>query len=97
MAGPGGSRSVYGRLQLACMPLSKIAPIINSVAFPAFALLQSNPVEARFYALKAMRMMAAISVPVFFGISSISQEIVDVVFGPKWALATPMLSILRWP
>ena len=81
-------------LNFAGMPLSKIAPIINSVAFPAFALVQNNPAEARFYALKATRMMATIAVPVFFGISALSPEIVAVIFGPQWTEAQPMLQIL---
>ena len=32
----------------ASMPLNKIAPIINSVAFPAFAMIQGQPAEARY-------------------------------------------------
>lgn len=81
-------------LNFAAMPLSKIAPILNSVAFPAFAMVQTQPVQARFYALKAMRLMAAISVPVFFGISAVAPEIVRIVFGPKWLAAEPMLAVL---
>lgn len=81
-------------LNFAAMPLSKIAPIINSIAFPAFALTQGNPADARFYALKAMRLMAMLAVPVFFGISAIAPEIIDLVFGPQWVSAKPMLAVL---
>ena len=78
----------------ASMPLNKIAPIINSIAFPAFAMVQGQPAEARYYALKAMRLMATVSVPVFFGISAIAPEIVDIVFGEKWRGAEPLLAVL---
>ena len=81
-------------LNFAGMPLNKIAPIINSVAFPAFAIAQGNPREVRFYALKATRLMSLIAVPVFFGISAVAPEIVDLVFGPRWAAAEPMLAVL---
>jgi teichuronic acid exporter len=81
-------------LNFAGMPLSKIAPVLNSVAFPAFAMVQVRPAEARFYAMKATRMMAVASVPVFFGISAVAPEIVDLVFGPKWEAATPILAVL---
>jgi teichuronic acid exporter len=81
-------------LNFAGMPLSKIAPIINSVAFPAFAMMQQQPSDARFYAMKAMRMMSIFTVPVFFGISAIAPEIVSLVFGPKWTAAEPILAIL---
>jgi teichuronic acid exporter len=78
----------------AAMPLNKIAPIVNATAFPAFALIQERPTEARFYALKAVRMMAAIAVPLFFGLSVTAPEVVDLVFGPNWAAARPVLGIL---
>lgn len=81
-------------LNFAAMPLNKIAPIINSVAFPAFALVQSDPVGARFYAMKALRLMALMVVPVFAGIALTAPEIVDVVFGPQWAAARVLLPFL---
>ena len=75
-------------------PLNKIAPIINQTAFPAFAMLQQRREQAQFYALKALRIMAAIAVPVFFGICATAPEVVDLVFGPKWAEAKSVLPIL---
>jgi len=81
-------------LNFAGMPLSKVAPIINQVAFPAFALVQADPAEGRYYVMKAMRLMAALAVPVFFGISAVAPEVVDLVFGPHWAGAKPMLAVL---
>ena len=81
-------------LNFAGMPLNKVAPVINSVAFPAFALVQSRPNEARFYVFKAMRLAATLSVPVFFGISAVAPEIVRIIFGPKWLAAEPMLAVL---
>jgi O-antigen/teichoic acid export membrane protein len=78
----------------ASMPLNKIAPIVNQTAFPAFALIQGRPSEARFYAVKAARMMAAIAVPCFFGLAVTAPEVVDLVLGPKWIAAKPILSIL---
>jgi O-antigen/teichoic acid export membrane protein len=78
----------------ASMPLNKIAPIVNQTAFPAFALVQKRPSEARFYAMKAVRMMAAISVPIFFGLAVTAPEVVDLVLGPKWVEARPVLGLL---
>jgi teichuronic acid exporter len=76
------------------MPLSKIAPIVNATAFPAFALVQKRPSEARFYAVKAIRMMAAVAIPVFFGMAVTAPEVVDLVLGPKWIAARPVLGLL---
>lgn len=81
-------------LNLAAMPLSKVAPIINQVAFPAFAMVQQDPAEARFYVMKAMRLMTMVAVPVFFGISAIAPELVALVFGPTWTATAPLLAVL---
>ena len=78
----------------ASMPLSKIAPIVNSTIFPAFAMVQERAADARFYALKGLRIMAVTAVPIFFGISATAPEIVDIVFGPNWLAAKPVLAIL---
>lgn len=78
----------------ATMPLSKIAPIINATAFPAFALARDRRSDVRNYLLKAVRVMATIAVPVFFGLAVTAPEIVDLVFGPNWIAAKPVLSIL---
>lgn len=81
-------------LNFAMMPLSKIAPVLNSTAFPAFALLQSRPAEARYYLVKAIRLMALASFPVFFGVYAVAPEVVDIVFGPQWGEAKPVLAVL---
>ncbi len=81
-------------LNFAGMPLNKLSPIINQVAFPAFALVQHDPAQARFYAVKAMRLLGAILVPVLFGVSAVAPEIVGLVFGPQWTAAAPMLAVL---
>jgi O-antigen/teichoic acid export membrane protein len=81
-------------MNFAGMPLNKIAPILNATAFPAFAMVQSREAEARFYALKSLRMMSTIAVPVFFGICATAPEIVDIVFGPNWLATKPILAVL---
>lgn len=81
-------------LNFAALPLTKVAPIVNSIAFPAFAMVQGNKAEARFYLLKALRIMAVLVVPIFFGIAATAPEVVNLVFGPGWAAARPLLPIL---
>ena len=81
-------------LNFAALPVNKIAPIVNSVAFPAFAMVQGRLEDARFYILKALRLASLLAIPVFLGIGSTAPEIVDIVFGPRWAAARPLLSIL---
>ncbi len=81
-------------LNFAALPLSKVAPIVNSIALPAFSMVQTDRQEASYYLLKGIRMMALLVVPVFFGIASVAPEVVDIVFGPAWAAARPLLPVL---
>ena len=81
-------------LNFAAMPVSKMAPIVNSIAFPAFAMVQGEIASARVYALKAIRLMAVLTVPAFLGIAATAPEIVSIVFGPSWAAARPLLPVL---
>lgn len=81
-------------LNFAAMLVNKIAPIVNAVAFPAFAMVQGRLADARFYVLKALRLMSVMAVPVFLGIGATAPELVDLVFGPRWAAARPLLTIL---
>jgi O-antigen/teichoic acid export membrane protein len=81
-------------INFAAMPLNKIAPIINGIAFPAFAQIQAHPAQARQYVLKALRLMPLLVVPLFLGIGVTAPEIVNLVFGPQWQAARPLLAIL---
>lgn len=81
-------------LFLACLPMDKVGGIINLVALPAFASIQDDRdlVAANF--LKAIRVLSVISVPVFWGMSSIATEIIGVFFGDKWLLAALPFQII---
>ena len=94
LLGPADLGAYTVVLNFAAMPLNKIAPIVNSIAFPAFAMVQSNPAEARHYVLKALRLFAVLVVPVFFGMGAVAPELVALVFGPAWHAARPLLPIL---
>ena len=94
LLGPADVGAYTVVLNFAAMPINKIAPIINSIAFPAFAMVQGNPDEARYYVLKGLRLFAVLVVPVFFGMGVTAPEVVNLVFGPAWAAARPLLPIL---
>ena len=86
---------IYGiALYLACLPMEKVGGIINQVAFPAFASIQNDPHLVGAHFLKAVRILTILSVPVFWGISSIAPEIIGVFLGSKWAGAVLPLQII---
>jgi len=81
-------------LYLACMPMEKVGGIINRVAFPAFSSIQAEPNLAGKYFLKAVRVLSFISIPIFWGMSCISPEIIGVFLGDKWSSAAVPLQII---
>lgn len=81
-------------LQLATMPMQRIMAILNQVALPAVARLQDERERLRRGLLAGVRLLTAISIPVLWGISSVAEELVDVVLGSKWALAIYPLQVI---
>jgi O-antigen/teichoic acid export membrane protein len=79
---------------LAYLPIQKLSALINSVAFPAFSQVQTDPAKVGEYMLKVCRMMSIVAFPVFFGMSSVAHELVALLLGEKWqAAALPLLII----
>ena len=80
--------------EVASLPMQKIMPIINQIAFPAFARIQDDNNLFRNSTYKAIALISIISFPTFIGISSVAEEIVSVVLGPMWiAASTPLMLI----
>ncbi|MGE4546119.1 MAG: lipopolysaccharide biosynthesis protein, partial [Pedobacter sp.] len=81
-------------LYLASLPMEKISGLLNQVAFPAFASVQSDPNLAGRHFLKAIRILSFFAFPVLWGISSIAPEMVHLFLGNKWADAALPLKII---
>jgi teichuronic acid exporter len=81
-------------ISLASLPMEKISGIINQVAFPAFASIQSDSKTAASHFLKAIRLMSLMAFPVLWGISSISADLVDTLLGDKWVNVIVPLQII---
>lgn len=86
---------LYGvGLNLASLPMEKVGGILNQVAFPAFSSIQNDPLLAGAHFLKAIRVLAIITIPICWGISSIAYEITDVFLGDKWAGAAFPIQVI---
>lgn len=79
---------------LSSLPMEKVSGIINQVAFPAFASIQTDIRQVASHFQKAIRMMAFIAFPILWGISSIAPEIVRLFLGEKWLSAIMPFQIL---
>lgn len=73
---------------------AKFVPPLNEVAFPAYARLQNDRVALSEGFLKAVRLIMLVSCPLYLGMAVTAQPLVDVVMGPKWSEAAPLVAIL---
>lgn len=80
--------------EVASIPMTKVNSIMNEVAFSAFAKTRDDVEQAKNYLKKALRMMAVLVFPMFYGIAAISDEMVNVLLGENWSLAGPIIGIL---
>jgi len=79
---------------LASLPIQKLARIINSIAFPAFASASRSTDKTGIYFLKANRVACLLTFPIFFGMSCTAPDIVKILLGEKWEVAILPISIL---
>ena len=83
-------------LQLATLPMQRIMGVINQVVLPAVARLQDERDRLRRRLLEGCRILTAFSVPVLWGMSATSPEIVGVALGPKWSGASCRCKSSAW-
>ena len=63
--------------QITSLPMNKIVPILNQVAFPTYSKLQGDQVIIEHYFLKSIRIISFIMLPLFTGLGLISNIFVD--------------------
>ena len=79
---------------LASLPINKFAAVINSVAFPAFSVIQHEPNSLQQKFLNATRMLSITTFPLFIGLASVAPEFVRVFLGKQWLELIAPLQIL---
>jgi len=70
----------------------RLAVPLQRVLFPAFSTLQGDTDKLRYFVRRGTTMLAAIVIPISFGISANAAELVSVLYGQKWL---PMTFILQ--
>lgn len=79
---------------LMLLPVTQVSSLLTQSLFPCFAQIQDDkPRVAKLY-LKALSILTTVTYPMMFGLSTVSEHFVAVLYGPKWASAAPVLKIL---
>lgn len=92
--GPGALGLYAVALQFAMLPLSKVMPIVNSIAFPAFAKFEGQPAAIGHYVIRCLSVGALVLLPLMVGLACASQAFTVAVLGPRWAEAAVPLATL---
>lgn len=66
----------------------------QTVAFPAFSKLQSEPQRIESALHKFCEMSSFLCLPVFAGLAVVAPEVVPLLFGSRWSAAIPILQLL---
>ncbi|MBK1882858.1 lipopolysaccharide biosynthesis protein [Luteolibacter pohnpeiensis] len=90
-----GPLGLYARAyQLLMLPISQINGPMTKVMLPALSRLQNDPEGYRRSYIKAVRMVAFCSFPVFAFSALMPSEIIRLALGPKWDGAVPLFIAL---
>lgn len=81
-------------MELATLPMRKVSELLSQVGLAAYTVVQEDMSALRSHYCKAIRVLSVLSFPVFWGISSISPDLVAVVLGQRWEQAAIPLQLL---
>ena len=76
------------------VPFSRIAAPLQQVFFPAFSQLSDDRERMADIWIRATRLVGFLAIPALVGLAVTANEFVEVVLGPKWSAATPVIQIL---
>lgn len=71
-------------VHLATLPMQRIGSIVNDVAFPAFARIQSDQEAVATNVKRGIRLMSTLAFPMLWGVACVAPEMVRLILGSKW-------------
>jgi len=80
--------------QLATLPVSKVSAMVNQLASPVMAELQTNQEALRESFLRGTRLVASATFPLSLGLMLVAEDLVRVALTDKWLSAVPVFRVL---
>jgi O-antigen/teichoic acid export membrane protein len=81
-------------LFLAQLFVNKVVPPLHEVAFSAYARIQDDPTAVTQGFLKSVRIVMLLAIPFCIGLAAVSGPAVELMLGPKWLPAAPLVALL---
>ena len=81
-------------MSMVVLPLTLVAIPIAEVLFSAFSRLRDQPRRMAALWLDSIGYLAAVLLPVMFGLIIVSPDLIPVLFGSRWAVSVGLVQIL---
>jgi O-antigen/teichoic acid export membrane protein len=81
---------------LVAQPLSRINPILTSVAFPVFAKIQDDLVQLKRGYLQLVGVITTVNAPLLIGFAAVAPIAVPTIFGANWSESIVLVQILSF-
>jgi len=79
---------------LMLLPVSQVHAVLSAVMFPTLATMQHSKEEFRRTYLLACQAIAVIAFPIMFGLMIEADDLIHVLWGPRWAGVVPIIRVL---
>ncbi|SEF80855.1 MOP flippase family protein [Paenibacillus sp. UNC499MF] len=79
---------------LIIIPLIRINPIVNRVAFPVFSKIQDNREQMKKGYMKVIRALSLVNLPLYFGLIVTAPLFIPIMFGAQWGPSILITQIL---
>lgn len=80
--------------EISTLPSTELVAPINRAVFPGYSKLAGDLSKLRESYMDVLTMIAVVALPSGFGIAAVAIPLVDLLLGPKWAAAAPIVGIL---
>jgi lipopolysaccharide exporter len=94
MVGPSGLGIYALSYELSHLPTTELVAPINRAVFPGYSKMSEDMSRLRQSYLDVLSLIALFALPAAIGVVALSEPIVLVVLGEKWAEAIPLIPIL---
>lgn len=79
---------------LVVLPVTKINPIINRVAFPIFSRIQKENEKLKSGYMQVLSLLSLINFPLYFGLFITAPLFIPIFYGPQWLPSVVLTQIL---
>lgn len=79
---------------LVLQPVSRINPVLTSVAFPVLAKVRDDRAQLKRGYFRMLDLLTSINAPVLIGIAAVAPLLIPIVLGDQWLPIIPLIQVL---